>query len=131
MKIEMNYKKERGFEVLEKGISKGYNWFIVSYGTHPCCYIGLPREHKYFGKVYDKMDINCHGGLTFASSDYHYSIIDTPNIWWIGWDYAHWGDYMGYKELLDTDNNSKKWTRVELKKEVMKVIKQLERGKKK
>lgn len=47
--------------------------------------------------------------------------------WWIGWDYAHLNDFVGYN--IDTPIRSgcsdRKWTTQEIKDEVFDVIKQL------
>lgn len=120
---QMNYTKERLCRVLHKGEFKGFKFAIVSYGTHPCCYVFLPKEHKYYGKSYDEIDIDCHGGLTYSDNE----LIFNPLInddWVIGWDYAHYNDYMGYYES-DSFENSKKWTTEELFEEVKQVIEQL------
>lgn len=120
---QMNYTKERLCRVLHKGEFKGFKFAIVSYGTHPCCYVFLPKEHKYYGKSYDEIDIDCHGGLTYSDNE----LIFNPLInddWVIGWDYAHYNDYMGYYGS-DSFENSKKWTTEELFEEVKQVIEQL------
>ena len=127
--LEMVYQKDKTCIVLKKGIYKDLNYVIVSYGTHPCCYIFLPENHKYYGKNYDDIDINCHGGLTFSSNDLVFNPILTNN-WVIGWDYAHCNDYMGYFDLdclKKFDHlKCKKWTTNELFEDVKKVIEQLE-----
>lgn len=51
-------------------------------------YIGLPKEHPWFGKEYDELDVDVHGGLTF--SDYRPET--GRDIWWIGFDTAHYMD---------------------------------------
>lgn len=71
--IQMEYMKERVARVLDKGKEKGMKWCIVSYGTHPCAYICLPKGHKYYKKSYDDIPVNCHGGLTFADNDFHFN----------------------------------------------------------
>lgn len=123
---EMNYTVERKKEVLVHGEVYGYNFYIISYGTHPCCYIELPKEHKFYGKHYDDIEIECHDGLTYTEN-YLRGLIE--NSWVIGWDYAHWNDYAGYyEEIFKNDSNfneCKKWTTEELLDEVIEVIIQL------
>jgi len=125
---EMFYQQTRGVFVLDKGINNGYKYAIISYGTHPCCYVFLPKGHKYYGKNYDDIDIDCHYGLTFSEDDLPYNPLQNDD-WIIGWDYAHCGDYYGIyemKELKKFDNSKdKKWTTKELQQEVFDVIKQL------
>ena len=125
---QMNYTKERLCKVLHKGEFKGFKFAIVSYGTHPCCYVFLPKEHKYYGKSYDEIDIDCHGGLTYSDEDLIFNPLVNDD-WVIGWDYAHFNDYSGiYKEeCLEKFDHSqyKKWTTEELFEEVKQVIEQL------
>ena len=41
---EMIYGTERETEILFEGTYEGYNFFIVSYGIHPCAYVEIPKE---------------------------------------------------------------------------------------
>ena len=126
--IEMVYSIERRCFVLDKGTYNGFKYVIVSYGTHPCCYIFIPKGHRLYGKSYEDIDVTCHGGLTFSQDDLCFNPL--PNDEWvIGWDYAHYDDYMGYYDMeimkkYDHSNN-KKWTTKELLEDVKKVIGQL------
>lgn len=122
---EMKYKKDRLIEILDKGKINGFKYAIVSYGTHPCCYVFLPKEHKYYKKHYDKINIECHGGLTFSENDLVFNPL--PNDEWIiGLDYAHAYDFTGYFIGDDfMEKNCHKWTTEELLEEVKEVIKQL------
>ena len=54
---EMIYKKEYNKEILLEGVYKNYSFLIVSYGTHPACYILLPKESKFYGKSYFDIDL--------------------------------------------------------------------------
>ena len=117
---QMNYTKERLCRVLHKGEFKGFKFAIVSYGTHPCCYVFLPKEHKYYGKSYDEIDIDCHGGLTYSDKELIFNPLVNDD-WIIGWDYAHYGDYSGYFP----DLRDKKWTTQEIKKDIEYAINQL------
>ena len=120
---QMIYREKETIKILQKGEYKEFKYCIVSYGTHPCCYVFLPKGHKYDGKHYDKIDIDCHGGLTFADRDLFFNPIQT-NDWIIGWDYNHCDDYAGYYN--DIDNvKYKKWSTYELYDEIKKVIEQL------
>ena len=81
----------------------------------------LPKDHKYYGKHYDEIDIRCHYGLTY-SRDYLISKdLIKEDVWVIGWDYAHLGDYLPY----DFSDDGHKYTLDELEYEVKEVIKQL------
>lgn len=125
---EMFYSTERLCYVLHKGTYKGFKFAIVNYGTHPCCYVFIPKNHKFYGKSYEEINIKCHGGLTYSDSELVFNPLKCED-WVIGWDYAHWDDYMGLYESLKYppigSNNYKKWTTKELFKEVKEVIEQL------
>lgn len=48
-------------------------------------YVRIPSDHPYYQKIYEDMEIDCHGGLTFGEySDGH----------WIGFDCAHSFDFI-------------------------------------
>lgn len=90
-------------EILHKDELNGFEYFIVSFGTHPCCYIKIPEKHELFGLSYDDVyesgyDVPCHGGLTY--SDDH--LLEEEKGWYIGWDYAHLGDYSPMLEPYGT-----------------------------
>lgn len=111
---------------LERAAICGFIYHIVTYGTHPCCYIEIPEGHRYFRVDYDNIDdIDCHGGLTYSGGD---NWFETKHDWTIGWDYAHCGD-LYYLKLIDGGEcrfmSDKAWTIEELREEVKEVIKQL------
>ena len=58
---------------------------------HRCGYIGLPKEHKYYGEDYNDISIKIHGGWTYASGDNEYPV-ESDDLWWIGFDCAHYND---------------------------------------
>lgn len=72
-----------------------------------CGYIGLPEKNKFYGIDYDKIDIDCHGGLTYSSNHLHEQ--SDTNTWWIGFDCAHCNDAVDYTSLRKyyTDDRSK------------------------
>lgn len=135
MKIKpMIYQTERKCELLYKGTHKNYNYYILNLGTHPTAYIEIPKGTKLYGKdyheIYDICDIDVHGGLTYSASDL---IGEKDNSWFIGWDYAHVGDYMGYyADMKEWGLNSinlladdKKWTTEEIIEECKSAIEQI------
>lgn len=132
---QMEYQSDRKMELLHYDKYKGYTYYILNLGTHPTAYIEIPKGHILHGmnyiEIYKKdYYIDVHGGLTY--SDNELMGIKTES-WFIGWDYAHAGDYMGYYEsfskynihTLNSDYDNKKWTTEEIIKECKNAIKQI------
>ena len=114
---EMIYTSERTRELLHNDIYKGYHYYIMSYGTHPCCYIELHKDSILYGVNYDDIDMDVHGGLTY-SKDYLKTGDNTTvsGNWFIGWDYGHCTDYIGLDEIQPEflRDSCKRWTTKEL-----------------
>lgn len=118
-KKEMVYEYTGKHEILFSGNYEGYNFYIISIGgNHPCAYVEI-KEHMDYHDLED--EIECHWGLTYSGSLNH--ILGNDNRWFIGWDYAHIGDYTYWS--LFNDEDSKRWTTDEIYEEVKRVIKQL------
>ena len=125
----MKYGKERRTELLCKGKYKNYNYYVLNLGTHPTAYIEIPKENKLYRKSYDEIykigcDIDVHGGLTYSNNEL--MGIKSEN-WFIGWDYAHCGDYCGYEEFMPESIRTygKKWTTEEIIEECKNAIDQI------
>lgn len=101
-------------EVLYSDIYKGFNYYIVSYGTHPCCYISL---NNYLVPE----DLKVHGGITW--SGYLRDVNIHSDDIGIGWDYAHAGDRFGEYYV-----NGHTWKTTELIKECIDAIEEIIRG---
>jgi hypothetical protein len=62
-----------------------------------CGYVGVPREHPAYGKDYNDVDVEVHGGLTYANHC-QAPICHVPepgmpdDVFWLGFDCAHAGD---------------------------------------
>ena len=110
-------------EQIAAGTYKGLDYYVLSFGTHPCGYVNVAGTKLYCKDYYD-IDIECHGGLTYANKN-----LRTTNIvgWFIGWDYAHYGDYMGGDSLylFDLTSCGKRWTTEEIVEECKNVIEQI------
>lgn len=93
---EMEYCREMQLgAILAEGDYKNIKYYIISYGTHPCCYLGIPENHHLYAVNYEYINFNCHGGLTYSGFLSHSNPnVDTP-YWYIGWDYAHCLDKIG------------------------------------
>lgn len=106
------------YETLAEGKDGGYEWKVLSLGTHPCGYVSIPKNHPFYGKKYwdieDKIEV--HGGLTFSGK------LHSFDGFWFGWDYMHAGDYTYmpiYVSITD-----KRWTTQEVVDECLSVIEQ-------
>lgn len=120
---EMIYQTERKMEKLQDAEYKGYRYIILSLGTHPTAYIEIPKGNRLWEKEYDDIDINVHGGLTYAS---HIMMGIESENWYIGWDYAHAGDYLGYDKIMGFDMKlSKQWSTEEIEEECKNAIEQI------
>ena len=119
---EMIYEKDRKMEILQDNKYRGYRYIILSMGTHPTAYIEIPKGHILDGKDGDELDINVHGGITYSRHEMYG--IKTDN-WYIGWDYAHLGDYLGYEEELYPRANHKKWSTAEIERDCKKAIEEI------
>lgn len=71
---------------------------------HFCGYVGVTKEHTYYGWDYDALcELKVHGGLTFSGECMqeekeepkvcHVTEAgEDDNVWWLGFDCAHCGD---------------------------------------
>lgn len=53
-------------------------------------YIGVPAGHPWFGKHYDDIDVDVHGGLTYSGD--HCPRCEPDGHWWFGFDTLHYQD---------------------------------------
>lgn len=102
-------------ELIRIGVYKNFNYYIYSLGTHPCAYVDV-RNTSLDHVDYDDIDIQCHGDLTYSKETLH--DLDDKGCF-IGWDYAHLGDYLGGY------SDGKKWTLKEIEEECIDVIEQV------
>lgn len=104
-----NRYKHNECEILATGIYKGYLYWAISMGTHPCCYIEIPKCNKFYNCDYVDIPLECHGGLTYSRNTL--TNVETnrkSKRWFIGWDYGHYGDYLGYDEIYGIENHYEK-----------------------
>ena len=123
---EMVYSNRRITEVLLEGEYLGYEWVIVSYGTHPCAYVKLPNNSKLIPSG-EEVPVSCHGGITYTSSKGlpQLKVAEKNEGCYIGWDYAHYGDQCGLNSLELGNLGDKRWTVNEIQTEIRDVIIQL------
>ena len=122
---EMKYSKDRDVRCLYEEFFGGWKIVILNLGTHPTAYIGMDdKENFFYQKSYDYLageyrlqgnDVN--GGFTYSAfgvQDFY------KNFWFLGWDYAHAGDYLGFM-----DNSGHKWTTEEILQQAREQIREL------
>ena len=122
-------------QILDESRYNGYHYMIVSYGTHPCAYVELPKAHGLYGRdvyKFDDFPIVCHGGITFSLCEVGLFPLEHKNHrvgFLICWDYNHYNDYHAYDiDPAKADRIfrcDKKWTTEEILEEVKNVINQL------
>ena len=111
-------------ERLADGEYKGFHFYVLTLGTHPCAYVDV-TDSDLNGTHYTDINIECHCGLTY-SRDYLRTV--DKKGWFIGWDYAHYMDFAGYELAYPSDLQSggKHWTTEEIVVECKNVIEQIE-----
>ena len=127
---------------VKHGTYKDYDYMVLNTrGTHFCAYVRLPKYHPFYKLPYEDIDLDCHGGLTFGEmTDFenvrvqeweshflgffwsgHWVEEKVKKGYWIGWDYAHDGDFCpAFPEL-----GGKEWTADEVALKAKLVIEEL------
>lgn len=136
-KEKMRYTSQSIREVIAEGEVNNVEYYILNLGTHPTAYVKIPESNKLYRKdLYDTEDLikGIHGGITYNEDHLYIGHIGSDNPEdrlegkFIGWDYAHAGDYMAYYDENEYDllaRTSKKWTTEELIKEAEEVAAQV------
>jgi len=121
----MIYYAEPKREILATGYCFGLLYFILNLGFHPTAYIKIPDDLDV-----NDIDIDVHWGITYNKN--HLWIAENNRIKgnFIGWDYAHMGDYLGFEKLFpkgEWQMNHKKWTTKEIYEEVRHACYQIQK----
>lgn len=75
--------------VLAQGKHAGHEFVVVyNHMGFRCGYVRITVSHPWFGKEYDEIDADIHGGLSFAESDVPCGKGD-DDAYWVGFDCAH------------------------------------------
>ena len=82
------------FKMEKDFIIDGFRCVIVGQRMgHRCGYIEIPADHELYGKDYDDIHIDVHGGWTYSGYTHsNYPAEASGNSWWIGFDCGHLGD---------------------------------------
>jgi hypothetical protein len=76
---------------------EGFDAAIIRHPSlgHLCGYVGVPQRHPLYGRsydeVYDLIDPEVHGGLTYADQG-NEAVGEDLAAWYFGFDCAHSGD---------------------------------------
>ena len=117
---EMIYSPKREREILVHDVFDGVEFYIVSLGSHPCAYVRVPEKcRQIVESEIEHFDLNCHGGITYVG-DGNLPWGKFPGFW-IGWDYAHAGDYTALPEGYPEDDGHK-WTTTEILNEIKEFV---------
>lgn len=69
-------------------------------------YVGVPKNHPDYGKEYDDVEVEVHGGLTFCvegkDGDDLFPFVD---VWWFGFDTAHGFSGMWTEDMVINESN--------------------------
>lgn len=105
---------------------KGKKCLIIWTGSHFCGYGETSLKIGYSDGLgtcdtSPESNINAHGGLTFSGK--HDELPNNPfdnNIWYFGFDCAHYGDAVEFEYLSKTTGH--KWTEEEVIKETERMV---------
>ena len=99
MMIEL-YNNTDKRQVVEIGTTDNYLYVITSMGTHPCAYLVLPDSHPCSHLTCREQPLTIHE-ITYSKSVDDFDGINIPDAWIVGWDYAHYGDYIHNRRSKD------------------------------
>jgi len=73
-----------------------------------CGYVGVPEGHPWFGKRYDDVEADVHGGLTYARPCQGDVCHAAPEPrYWLGFDCSHYRDLVPGLEALLAESREK------------------------
>lgn len=100
-------------EIIAEGEMDGYKYFIRTNGMYPMAYVKTKK--KQILKCLDYAKIVTHGGFTFSGK----FPSGEPDGYWLGWDYAHVGDYVPFMSNVWATH---KWTIDEIMEDVKRAV---------
>ena len=81
---------DRPEDILAKGEHQGLEWMVIHNGSgYRCGYVRIPAGHPWHGKGYHDLNVEVHGGITFAEPDVPCDAPGPDTDWWLGFDCAH------------------------------------------
>jgi hypothetical protein len=118
--MEMEHKIIKAWEYRER------KCIVLWVRTHFCGYAETRLRVDYHGEDSPESKINIHGGVTFSGT--HDELQDNPfdkDIWYFGFDCAHYGDYVDFTSMgIDKGNLSDehRWTEEEVIAETERLV---------
>lgn len=86
LSIKVNFPER----VLAEGKHLGHEWVVVHNGLgYRCGYVKVSKNHPWYGKGYGDIDVDVHGGLTFAQKDVPCDKGGKDDGFWVGFDAGH------------------------------------------
>lgn len=120
---EIYWMDKKGYRILfKKETTNGLIGIGLSMGTHPNGYILIPKDHRFYGKDYDKIQ-KFKNVLTYSGKKLNGLEVLFPHHWFIGWDHAHFTDYYHNPSHFKINSKRHKWTLEELKNEMIEELK--------
>lgn len=121
---EMVYTETRHTpEILDENTYRGVKYVILSLGTHPTAYVeNIVKAAEEDDKRISNVSV--HGDFTYCGPDYWNSNRVSDTIY-LGWDYAHAGDFFGWHTHCAYWSDEKQWSTEEIVVECKRVIDQL------
>jgi hypothetical protein len=116
-KISETYRERR---IIAYGRYRGISYYIMQRPAGPCAYLNVTST-PLDGSIQHELNfIDCHGGITWADNGVSGLELDQDiHHWFIGWDYAHFGDWDPYIK------EGRIWTTDEIAQECRDVIDKL------
>lgn len=108
-------------EIVAEGTLDGYEYLIRTNGMFPTAYVKTNKKQLLKCLGYAKTV--AHGGFTFSGKFPN----GEPEGYWLGWDYAHVGDYVPSFHRYEEDmrkifGEPHKWTIDEIMEDVKRVV---------
>lgn len=115
-------------ETVKAGKHNGFEYFILWYRNHPNAYIKIPKGHPFYEKDHNEIDDKgyVHGCFTFSDKNLNKDH-GLEDGWYLGWDYAHAGDYQAFSDGFIIPE--RRWSVQEIEDECKLVIDVVIRGK--
>ncbi|MBO7615010.1 MAG: hypothetical protein J6T15_04880 [Bacilli bacterium] len=119
--------------VREKGVYSGTTYYIVEGYLTPTAYIVIPKKiglfkkHPFYKSKEEMPYTKAPGGITYVSDDFYIDCVGKDNFV-IGWDYAHFNNYLYFEDPKPPApsfwnyNEGHKVTLEEVRRDVEKVI---------